>query len=428
MKDGKKAFLATPGYGRQTNAAGRAIWRASADMDSVWVAGENSSLLAGNFNSLWCEALNIVHRGKRLDYFAMIHDDIWAADGWLDELIAEMEAKDLDMLGVVVPIKDTRGLSSCALHREGDNWRVAARLTMREVFRLPETFTSDDLNHKLLLNTGLWVCRFGEWAKKVHFEINDRIVFDVVANAYRINNESEDWFFSRLCHEQGLKIGATRKIKVVHRGEMDFTNDVPWGSCDFDDTITDHSLVPETDKDGFRWPHDVIGWLRREEGKALWRLAEGKRVLEIGSYCGCSTICLAQSAASVLSVDPHNGSGTPAPMETFTAFQQNVERYGVSEKVTAHIGTLADDDLPAGEFDVIFIDGLHDAESVREDIRLALLRLAPGGLLAFHDYEASEHPGIAVAVNELVSAGGSLLLTEKTLAVVRPPAHIAVEN
>lgn len=427
MRDGKKAFLATPGYGRQTNAAGRAIWRASADMDSVCVSGENSSLLAANFNCLWCTALNMVHRGEPVDYFAMIHDDIYAPDGWLDVLIDEMEAHDLDMLGVVVPIKDTRGLSSCALHKEGDNWQVAGRLTMREVFRLPETFTSDDLDHRLLLNTGLWVCRFGEWAKQVHFEINDRIVFDVRRDMYRPQNESEDWFFSRLCHEMGRKIGATRKIKVAHRGEIDFTNDNPWGSCEFDDTTTTESLVPATDKDGFRWPYDVIGWLRREEGKALWRLAEGKRVLEVGSYCGCSTICLAQSAASVLSVDPHDGRGTPAPMQTFTQFQNNVERYGLSDRVEAHIGTLADD-LPATDFDLIFIDGRHDAESVREDIRLALPRLAPGGLLAFHDYQASEHPGIEIAVDELVSAGGSLVLTEKTLAVVRPPAQIAVET
>lgn len=427
MKNGKKAFLATPGYGRQTNAAGRAIWRASADMDSVWVAGENSSLLAANFNCLWCEALNIVHRGKRVDYFAMIHDDISAPDGWLDELIDEMEAHDLDMLGVVVPIKDTRGLSSCALHKEGDNWQVAARLTMREVFRLPETFTSNDLGHKLLLNTGMWVCRFGEWAKQVHFEINDRIVFDKRRNMYRPQNESEDWYFSRLCHELDLKIGATRKIKVAHRGELDFTNDVPWGSCEFDDTATDKSLLPLTDKDGFRWPYDVIGWLRHEEGKELWRLAKDKRVLEVGSYCGCSTICLAQTAKSVLSVDPHDGSGTPAPMNTFEQFQKNVERYGVAEWVTTHIGTLADE-LPANEFDLIFIDGKHDTESVREDIRLALPRLAPGGLLAFHDYQASEHPGIEVAVDELVSAGGDLVKKVKSLAVVRPPAQIAVEN
>ena len=48
------------------------------------------SLLACNFNKLWCAALNIVHRGERLDYFAMLHDDIGAEDGWLDKLIEDM--------------------------------------------------------------------------------------------------------------------------------------------------------------------------------------------------------------------------------------------------------------------------------------------------------------------------------------------------
>ena len=39
--------------------------------------------------------------------------------------------------------------------------------------------------------------------------------------------------------------------------------------------------------------HRVRGWLTQAEGDKLARLAEGKKVLEIGSYCGRSTIAMA---------------------------------------------------------------------------------------------------------------------------------------
>jgi hypothetical protein len=50
----RRVFLGMPGYGKQTAAAGRGFWRACADMSQVHNPYENGSLLAANFNSLWC--------------------------------------------------------------------------------------------------------------------------------------------------------------------------------------------------------------------------------------------------------------------------------------------------------------------------------------------------------------------------------------
>ncbi|HEX6985675.1 MAG TPA: hypothetical protein VF170_09870, partial [Planctomycetaceae bacterium] len=174
--DEARVFLGMPGYGELTAGAARGFWRATRRPEShVCYQYNEGSLLAANFNTLWCGALNLRHRGERVDYFAMQHADIEPQDYWLDTLIEEMEARDLDLLGVVVPIKDMKGVTSTALARpDGDTWRIQCRLTMAEVYRLPETFTSEDVGHPLLLNTGLWVCRFGEWAKQVRFTINDR--------------------------------------------------------------------------------------------------------------------------------------------------------------------------------------------------------------------------------------------------------------
>lgn len=237
-------FLAQPGYGEVTAGAARAFWRATRLPDGrVCRQYNEGSLLARNFNALWCSALNL-DAVRRVDYFAMIHADVEPQDWWLDVLINELESRDLDILGAVVPIKDPKGLTSLALdHPDGNTWQPLCRLTMSEVYRLPETFTSEDVGHPLLLNTGLWACRFDQsWASQVRFTINDRIV-RTPDGRYVPQVEPEDWYFSRLCHELGLKIGATRKVKLAHRGGAAYGNTCPWGEP-FDSAYISESPIP----------------------------------------------------------------------------------------------------------------------------------------------------------------------------------------
>lgn len=244
-KPQRNVFLGMPGYGRVSAAASRGLWFASRE-SKVHTAYQCGSLLACNFNALWVAALNMVHSGKQVDYFAMLHDDIGPEDFWLDKLIEELEAKELDVLGVAVPIKDHKGLTSLAIdHESGDTWRIQQRLTLSEVLRLPETFTSDDVGGPLLLNTGCWVCRFDmDWVTNVHFTINDRIAFDTRLNRYVSQVEPEDWFFSRLCHERGLALGATRKVRVIHEGAATFNNFDDWGSQSHDVEYASQPIVP----------------------------------------------------------------------------------------------------------------------------------------------------------------------------------------
>lgn len=234
-----------PGYGSLTAGAARGFYRASRNPNNVYLQYQEGSLLAQNFNRLWCTGLNQRHRGEPLDYWAMQHADIEPEDFWLDKLIDELEDHQLDVLGVVAPIKDTRGRTSIALARpDGDNWRAHCRLTLDEVYRLPETFTSAAVGYPLLINTGLWVCRFDlDWAKLVHFEINDRIAFDPERDEYHPQVEPEDWYFSRVCHQLGLKIGVTRKVRLAHRGDVQFANTEPWGDA-YDAEYVPASVLP----------------------------------------------------------------------------------------------------------------------------------------------------------------------------------------
>lgn len=427
MSSDRKIFLGMPGYGKQTAAAGRAFWRASRDMDSVCLEYQAGSLLACNFNKLWCTAMNMVHHGKRVDYFAMLHDDIGCEDFWLDKLIDELEAKQLNVLGVVVPIKDHRGMTSIALHEDGDNWEVNCRLSMHDIYQLPETFTEADVGKQLLLNTGCWVIKWNqEICRQLHFEINDRIIFDRPMNCYRPQVESEDWCFSRNMNELGLRIGATRKIAVKHEGEIEFVNTKPWGSEPFDRESPKRGRKTSPVPNAF--PREISGWLLEAEGKTLAELARGQRVLEIGSYCGLSTICMARTAEHVTAVDYFDGRGTPVPQETLAEFKANIERYGLTEKVTIQYPDwLTRGELPRPEFTLALIDGAHEYDAVAADVVKAMNLLAPGGLLAFHDYKHPSHPGVERAVDDLLLDGGELISVHETIAVVRPPAQIPLE-
>lgn len=425
MSDARKTvFLAMPAYGQMTAGAAKGFFRASSGVLNVVGLQNDSSLLAMNANIGWCAALNRYHQGERLDYFAMIHSDVEPQDHWLDALVDELEAANLDVLGAVIPIKDQRGVTSTALARDdGDSWRVHSRLTMKEVYRLPATFTSDDVGRPLLINTGLWVCKWNqEWARQVHFTINDRICFDPKKGIYFAQNEPEDWFFSRLLHELGLRVGATRKIELGHRGTMSFGNHAPWGQNDHDAEYLTKSVLDRDDGEWF--PHDAAGWLTPHEGKELARLADGKAVLEIGSYCGRSTICLAQRANSVGCVDTFDGRGTALPGDTFATFEGNVKKAGLGHKVTVYRGTSAEmlPKLPP-VFDLVFIDGSHDRNSVAEDTDLAIKVLRPGGLLVYHDYGNPSDPGVKEAVDGLV--GAELLFRCGSMAIVRPQLEVA---
>lgn len=193
-----------------------------------------SSLLARTFNELWCTALNYkLVKGERIDYFAMLHADVTPAAGWIDTLIDRLESHKLDVLAAVVPIKSDDGLTSTAYAKPGASpFKPAGRLTTAEVHRLPETFTADHLpnGHRLLNNTGCWVCKFDPaWVTKVHFEINDRIEWDETKKCWQPRCEPEDWHLSRQLNDLGVKTGATRAVSIWHHGSGTWGNEAPFG-------------------------------------------------------------------------------------------------------------------------------------------------------------------------------------------------------
>jgi hypothetical protein len=55
------------------------------------------------------------------------------------------------------------------------------------------------------------------------------------------------------------------------------------------------------------FPEGVRGWLTYEEADILTRVARGRIGLEVGTFCGKSTLLLGQVCPLLITVDTHRG-------------------------------------------------------------------------------------------------------------------------
>ena len=144
--------------------------------------------------------------------------------------------------------------------------------------------------------------------------------------------------------------------------------------------------------DGFQPPEAIPGDLTIEECELLWNAALNRNVLELTRVRGQTTVCLGQQAQCVVSI----GQDDPAEASEW------VHRYGLTSRVefrqTLSDGkwSLTGDD----KFDLILIDGEHDATSLERDIAAALKVLNPQGVLAFHAYPDPSWPKVRKVVDD----------------------------
>ena len=173
----------------------------------------------------------------------------------------------------------------------------------------------------------------------------------------------------------------------------------------------------------------ATGFMPDDEGLALSRLAGlvaslppgegGNVIIEVGAYCGRSTLYLAHGVLAaaaapavvperpvaipiVFSIDHHHGSeenqagwehhdttlvdDTTGRLDTLPAWRANVESAGVEHVVVAVVG-----DSPtiaarwAASAGLVFIDGGHGAEPAHADYDGWAPKVALGGWLAIHD-------------------------------------------
>ena len=89
-------------------------------------------------------------------------------------------------------------------------------------------------------------------------------------------------------------------------------------------------------------------------------------------------------------------------------YRRLIKLYENDERVSLHRGYSHDIliNFPDNHFDMIYIDADHSYSAVKSDLNIALQKIKKGGLLAGHDYNINEHPGVVQAVQEITKSHG----------------------
>ena len=162
----------------------------------------------------------------------------------------------------------------------------------------------------------------------------------------------------------------------------------------------------------------VKGFLDAAEGEALYAIAReaGKLgpCLEIGSYCGKSTICIGtacrETNSTLFTIDHHTGSEEQQPgeeyfdlelfdfktfqVDTLATFRNTLRQADLLDTV---VPLVCQSHVAARHWEtrlaLVFIDGGHAAETVRLDYDSWARHIIPGGYLVFHDIFTNPEEG-----------------------------------
>jgi MMP 1-O-methyltransferase len=162
----------------------------------------------------------------------------------------------------------------------------------------------------------------------------------------------------------------------------------------------------------------IKGFLAEDEAQALYQQAllasAAGPVLEIGSYCGKSTIYLGLACrtnhSTVFALDHHRGSeehqrgeffhdpelydAGAGVLDTFKEFRRNIHRAGLDEVV---VPVVAGSESAARHWQtplaMVFIDGGHSLTAALTDYRCWVPHLMRYGVLAIHDLFDDAHAG-----------------------------------
>lgn len=153
------------------------------------------------------------------------------------------------------------------------------------------------------------------------------------------------------------------------------------------------------------------GFMPLGEGLALYEAASaaaalGLTLLEVGTYCGRSTILLADAAreagVAAITVDHHRGSEEQQPgweyhdpsvvdpeiglMDTLPTFRRTLHTAGLEDHVIAVVGRSPQVAAAwGGPLGLVFIDGGHTDEHAGGDYEGWAPHVAVGGTLVIHD-------------------------------------------
>jgi predicted O-methyltransferase YrrM len=159
-------------------------------------------------------------------------------------------------------------------------------------------------------------------------------------------------------------------------------------------------------------------------------LRQPKRIFEIWTFDGATTLRLARSVASaeVFTLDLDPQSAIVDGLAVIDSEVNNIKEGGIgfqfagkseASRITQLLGDSTRFDYApyAGTCDLVFVDACHDYEFVKSDSQAALNLLRPGGVILWHDYVPG-WPGVVRALDELLPSYPLVHIAGTALAVL----------
>lgn len=152
-------------------------------------------------------------------------------------------------------------------------------------------------------------------------------------------------------------------------------------------------------------------------------------VVEIGSYCGGSTVVIARAArrraagVRVYAIEPFASEGGRYEWDYEAAFDRNVAEWRLADTIVKvrKRSTTASAEWKR-PIDFLYVDGDHEYDAVVADITHFVPFVRPGGLFAFHDYKPVGKDGVRLAVDELVAPFHQRVFTAGSVVCFRKAA------
>ncbi|BBY66691.1 class I SAM-dependent methyltransferase [Mycolicibacterium helvum] len=216
---------------------------------------------------------------------------------------------------------------------------------------------------------------------------------------------------------------------------------------------TDTTFAAQTSR-LFELAEQVVGFMPADEGRALYdaamRYLDGGVAVEIGTYCGKSTVMLGAAAAATRSVlytvDHHHGSEehqagwefhdttmvdpVSGRFDTLPTFRRTLDAAGLDDTIVAVVGKSPV--VARGwqsPLQLLFIDGGHSETAAQQDLEGWAKWVTFGGALVIHDVFPDPRDGGRPPYNIYcravesghfteVSSMGSLRVLERTAGAV----------